>query len=641
LPPTKGNLGGITAGPDGNLWFTEQVGYGTDKIGRITPSGKVTEYPIPTANSAPKGITAGPDGNLWFTEYYANQIGRITPSGKVTEYLIPTAKSMPLAISAGADGNVWFTETMGGKIGRITPSGTITEFPLTNGGAYPYGITAAPDGNMWFTEGLGIRIARITPSGAITEYPLTTKAPFALTLGPDGNLWFNEISGDRIGRVSLTAPAITSPAAASFVSTRASSVTIQSTASPTASISLGGAALPAGVTFTDNGDGTATLSGTPAAGTAGSYALTVTASNGFSPAATQSLQLTVTQTPAITSAATVAFTATQTASFTITTTGSPAPAITDSGATLPAGVRFTDHGNGTATLSGIPAAGTGGSYPITVTADNGVALAATQNLTLTVIGPPLDVTPPAIVGKPTARTTLTCSPGTWTNNPSSYTYQWSRDGTPIVGATGATHVVQPIDEGNTLTCTATATNGAGASAAGANSGAFQVPVPYVPRCPGASGQLVGTSVGPAMLGLTRAQEHRAFRHSSSRGKRYEDFFCLTPIGVRVGYASPRIIGKHPTDARADLAGHVIWISTSSAYYSVAGIRPGATVTAAAAKLKLGPVFVIGVNDWYFAPVGPATAILKARHGVVEEIGIAENQLTSGRRSQRTFLTSFS
>ena len=45
---------------------------------------------------------------------------------------------------------------------------------------------------------------------------------------------------------------------------------------------------PAGVTFVDNGNGTATLSGTPAAGTGGVYSITITAANGVSPDATQS-----------------------------------------------------------------------------------------------------------------------------------------------------------------------------------------------------------------------------------------------------------------------------------------------------------------------------------------------------------------
>src|SRR5450755_2804878 len=57
---------GITAGPDGNLWFTEN---NHDKIGRITPLGVVTEFNAGiTAGAQPYGITAGPDGNLWFAE---------------------------------------------------------------------------------------------------------------------------------------------------------------------------------------------------------------------------------------------------------------------------------------------------------------------------------------------------------------------------------------------------------------------------------------------------------------------------------------------------------------------------------------------------------------------------------------------
>ena len=39
-------------------------------------SGKIREFPVPTATSGPLGITAGPDGNLWFTEALGNKIGQ-------------------------------------------------------------------------------------------------------------------------------------------------------------------------------------------------------------------------------------------------------------------------------------------------------------------------------------------------------------------------------------------------------------------------------------------------------------------------------------------------------------------------------------------------------------------------------------
>jgi streptogramin lyase len=192
----------ITAGPDGNLWFTESA---TNKIGRITTGGTITEFAVPTANSGPRDITTGPDGDLWFTEQTANKIGRITTSGVVTgEFTVPTANSTPRGIVSGPDGNLWFTERNGQKIGKITPAGVITEFALAaNSG--PFDIAAGSDGNLWFTEEGTNKIGTITTGGVITEIPTPTtpSAPFGITSGPDGNLWFAESTGNKIGVVEL------------------------------------------------------------------------------------------------------------------------------------------------------------------------------------------------------------------------------------------------------------------------------------------------------------------------------------------------------------------------------------------------------------------------------------------------------
>ncbi len=87
--------------------------------------------------------------------------------------------------------------------------------------------------------------------------------------------------------------------------------------------------------------------------------------------------------PAITSADSTTFVAGMPGSFTVTATGVPTPGIDLDGA-LPAGVTFTDHGDGTASLAGTPAAGATGEYPLMVTASNGVPPDATQAFTLTV-----------------------------------------------------------------------------------------------------------------------------------------------------------------------------------------------------------------------------------------------------------------
>ncbi len=208
-----------------------------------------------------------------------------------------------------------------------------------------------------------------------TSYDLSVAAITSVGTGPAANASNNPIS---LG----TAPAITSAASTTFTAGSAGTFTVTSTGSPTAALSEAGT-LPSGVSFVDNGNGTATLSGTPAAGTGGSYPITITANNGINPNASQSFTLTVDQAPAITSGASTTFTAGSAGTFTVTSTGFPAAALSEAGS-LPSGVSFVDNGNGTATLAGTPAAGTGGNYPITITANNGVNPNASQSFTLTV-----------------------------------------------------------------------------------------------------------------------------------------------------------------------------------------------------------------------------------------------------------------
>jgi streptogramin lyase len=212
IPTSHGSPAGIAAGPDGNVWFTE-----ASAIGRITPNGKISAFPIPptevvlpppapkVSGSSPYAITAGPDGNVWFTEWLADKIGRITPNGTISQFQIPTAASRPYGITAGPDGNLWFTEERGDKIGRITPSGAISEFQIPTAGSFPYGITRGREGNLFFTEYFANKVGRITPSGAISEFQIPTRhssPSYGITAGREGNLFFTEESANKIGRIT-------------------------------------------------------------------------------------------------------------------------------------------------------------------------------------------------------------------------------------------------------------------------------------------------------------------------------------------------------------------------------------------------------------------------------------------------------
>jgi uncharacterized repeat protein (TIGR01451 family) len=208
---------GLTVGPDGNIWFTEQTeGDSEGQIGEINPTTHViAEFGLPGTNRYPSGITGGPDGNIWFTEINANMIGEINPATHaITEFPIPTANSLPFGIAAGPDGNIWFTEggANANKIGMISPSThVIAEFPVLRAMSQPDEITAGPDGNLWFTESRGNNIAMINPTThAVAEFPTPTAGsdPIGITRGPDGNLWFTEISADQIGSINPTTHAV-------------------------------------------------------------------------------------------------------------------------------------------------------------------------------------------------------------------------------------------------------------------------------------------------------------------------------------------------------------------------------------------------------------------------------------------------
>jgi hypothetical protein len=175
---------------------------------------------------------------------------------------------------------------------------------------------------------------------------------------------------------------ITSHDHATFDVGQAGTFTLATTGVPNCGL-LESGKLPSGVTFTDNGNGTATIAGTPTTG--GVYLLGITAGNGIGGNASQTLTLIVLQAPGITSPAGTTFTVGHAGTFSVTTTGAPSAALSENGA-LPRGVRFKDNGDGTATLSGTPT--TGGVYTFRITATNGVSPDATQHFTLNVVGLP-------------------------------------------------------------------------------------------------------------------------------------------------------------------------------------------------------------------------------------------------------------
>jgi virginiamycin B lyase len=143
--------GAITSGPDGNLWFTLAELSLSNSIGRFaltTPNFNAT-FPLPH-NVDPTDVTPGPDGNVWFTEFAAKRVGRITPSGDITEFDIPAAAGSPNVLTQGPDGSLWIAAS--NEIVVMATNGVVTrEISMPQNVNGSSGITTGPDGNVWFT----------------------------------------------------------------------------------------------------------------------------------------------------------------------------------------------------------------------------------------------------------------------------------------------------------------------------------------------------------------------------------------------------------------------------------------------------------------------------------------------------------
>ncbi|HET6815758.1 MAG TPA: putative Ig domain-containing protein [Mycobacteriales bacterium] len=326
---------------------TDDTGKQTQVLDAPFDGGVWLSYPIKAAagNSVTIDVTKIAGANAVLSGLFLGEEG--TPPMPPAQPVITSGNAATFV--TGTDGFFQVEST-----GSPTPT-------LTSSGALPAGVS--------FTDnGTGTASLAGTPdAGTAGDY--TLKITAANSLG----------SVDQTFTLHVNAPAaITSANNAAFVVGVAGSFNVTATGRPTPTLSQTGT-LPSGVTFTNNGDGTATLAGTPGAGTAGTYPLSIKATNNVGPSATQAFTLQVNEKPAITSASSVTFGVETAGTFQVTATGTPKPTLSVTG-TLPTGVTFDST---TGRLAGTPAAGTVGSYPLTITATN-VAGTVTQAFTLTV-----------------------------------------------------------------------------------------------------------------------------------------------------------------------------------------------------------------------------------------------------------------
>lgn len=197
----------LAPGPEGDVWFTA---LGVPAVGRITPQGEATAFPMPfpSPETGPS-LTAGPDGAVWMTanggkgnpDY--NRIVRVDTAGAIAEFHTPTLKSRPTGIVTGPDGALWFSESNAGRIGRLTPQGDFTEYPLPGPGGTP-GPIAVSDGLLWAIDS-DTSLLLVSTAGEMRELalPPAREGPRGIVAAPGGGVWIAEFGRHAIARVGL------------------------------------------------------------------------------------------------------------------------------------------------------------------------------------------------------------------------------------------------------------------------------------------------------------------------------------------------------------------------------------------------------------------------------------------------------
>ena len=159
----------------------------------------------------------------------------------------------------------------------------------------------------------------------------------------------------------------------------------------------------------------------------------------------------------------------------------------------------TNIGTNSSTYT-LVAADSTASITCVVTATNALGSANSTSNTITADNyAPVNTVAPVISGGNTLGSTLTSTTGTWTNSPSSFAYQWNRNGSPIPSATASTYILVEADNAAAITCVVTATNAAGSTAATSNTITVQNAAPINTVAPVISGS---TALGGVLSSTT-------------------------------------------------------------------------------------------------------------------------------------------
>ncbi|MDX6751235.1 hypothetical protein SH611_15580 [Geminicoccaceae bacterium 1502E] len=201
LPEGAGRANLNTAAFDGNgvLWFTGQGGI----YGSLDPrSGAMRVFDAPKGRG-PYGITATPDGGIWYVSLAGSYLARIdTATGEATLVEPPTPEQGARRVWSDSKGALWISEWNAGQLSRYVPAtGAWTSWKLPGPDPSAYAVWVDERDIVWVSDFGANAVLSFDPATERFTASHPGSRPHAQVrqiLGRAGEVWLPESGADRL-----------------------------------------------------------------------------------------------------------------------------------------------------------------------------------------------------------------------------------------------------------------------------------------------------------------------------------------------------------------------------------------------------------------------------------------------------------
>jgi virginiamycin B lyase len=192
------NLNTAAFDGDGVLWFTGQNGI----YGRLNPAtGDMKVFRAPEGRG-PYGITATPDGDIYYASLAGSHIARIdTKTGEASVIEPPTADQGARRVWSDSRGRIWVSEWNSGQVSVYDPAkGNWRSWKLPGENPLAYAVYVDEHDKVWLSDFGGNALVRFDPETEkfdMRKHP-RPEANVRQILGRTGEVWAPESGTDTL-----------------------------------------------------------------------------------------------------------------------------------------------------------------------------------------------------------------------------------------------------------------------------------------------------------------------------------------------------------------------------------------------------------------------------------------------------------